>query len=129
MLKLKEVSMKRLACTKCSTQHSMGEMYGAMGMSLCSTCAEAWVDEQRQNGVTISKGTIARLVDPTICAICSSDNGEVAFDTPNGVPFCAECTERCFRYPYPAWIKASMVIVLALVITSFVHNWRFVQGY
>jgi hypothetical protein len=72
---------------------------------------------------------LKRQVDPTVCANCKTDHGATALRLLAGMPVCDPC-QNFFRHrPFPLWIKAAMVAVLALVGVSMVFNARFFQAY
>jgi hypothetical protein len=103
----------------------MNDLATAYGMILCHPCAAARVAEQP--GDDPSK-IIQNLQDPTVCAQCHRDNGIDALKTVAKVPLCEQCAQKFFP-PFPAWVKASLAVVLVLAAVELTRNWRFFQAY
>jgi hypothetical protein len=56
-----------------------------------------------------------RLLDPTICSRCKTDNGDTELRLIGGSPFCPSCAMTLYAYPFPTWLKASFAALLALL--------------
>jgi hypothetical protein len=98
-------------------------MFGIQGRTLCASCAEQFIAEHPgQRGV-------ARQVDPTVCAGCGADNGDVPHERLMGLPACAKCLQFYRHRPFPRWVKLGFAGLAALVLVSLAWNWRFFEAY
>jgi len=117
--------MRNAKCNDCGQTFSTNETIKISESILCRTCAEKLL--QTRKGVP--KEQIQRQFDPTVCANCGKDNGNLELMKLAGLPACEQCITFFRNRPYPMWIKAAMVGLAAIVVFSFIWNWRFVQAY
>lgn len=117
--------MRNTKCDNCNQTFPLNETFKITENILCGNCAEQLINSQKD----ISREQIQRQFDPTVCVNCGKDNGDTELPNMAGLPTCEQCITYFRNRPYPAWIKAAMLGLAALVIFSFVWNWRFIHGY
>ena len=78
---------------------------------------------------SIPKGSVRRHRDPTICAQCGADGGNVEFPLIAALPFCGPCGEKLRNPTIPVWLKASLAAMLLLTTVELVRNVRLFQAY
>lgn len=93
-------------------------MWQVAGASYCPSCAERVVEERGP----FSEDDVERRFDPTVCANCGHDAGDAELPRLAGLPACEACAERFRNRPFPVWIRASFVILLALLVASLVSG-------
>jgi hypothetical protein len=94
------------------------------GSEVCGTCAESIFAEEK-----IPANQVRQQIDPTICVGCGLDNGDVDLAKLGQLPVCAKCKAFFRNRPFPNWIKAALVGIIILVISSLVWNSRFILAY
>ncbi len=118
--------MKTLACEQCSQVGPMNAMFAAFDRALCESCADKEVAAQ---GKEIPAGSIARLLDPTICSRCAHDNGAADLEAVGGRPMCHECTALLRNRPFPSWLVNAAIGLVLLAALSLLRNQRYIGGY
>jgi len=104
----------------------MAMMFSVAGKQLCEPCAKSVVTAP---GAKFTRESFYKLTDPTVCAKCGQDFGDIELATVAKLPVCESC-EQALRYrPFPTWVKMSFVGVCLLAVVSFVYNWRFFAAY
>lgn len=98
----------------------MRETLAIRGKCLCESCASALLRDPAQKVIAAE---VSRLSDPTLCAFCGADNGST--DWPGPAAVCPACTERMRRRPFPVWLHAAMVSLLALAGLSVVRGGQY----
>src|SRR5262245_32875735 len=119
--------MKTLACEECSQVGSMNTMFVAFGRALCEPCADK--ELAGQGTKQIPAGSVARVIDPTICRGCARDNGSTDLETVGGRPVCHDCGELFRNRPFPPWLINAAIGLALLAVLSVVWNQRYVAGY
>jgi tetratricopeptide (TPR) repeat protein len=94
------------------------------GDVVCGLCAESIFAKE-----TIPADQVQQQIDPTICVGCGLDNGEADFVRLGQLPVCSACEALFRNRPFPNWIKAALVGMVILVISSLVWNSRFISAY
>jgi len=118
--------MREVICAACDAKVPMGEAFTVADRSLCKTCLEKFLSEP---GADQKLDGIARMLDPTVCIHCSSDQGQADWPTLAGLPTCAKCEDFFRNRPYPGWLKVSFVVFLCVAIGAFVYNLRYFRAY
>jgi hypothetical protein len=118
--------MKQMVCQGCGGTLPMNEMFTVFGRSLCETCGNQELTEARKSP---QPGDVIRQTDPTVCSQCNTDEGARELPRVAGMPVCRFCEDGLRRRPFPAWVKLSFVLLLALAVFAFVYNRRFFLGY
>jgi hypothetical protein len=118
--------MREVNCAACEAKVPMGEAFTVADRSLCKTCLEKFLSEP---GADQKLDGIARMLDPTVCIHCSSDQGREDWPTVAGLPTCAKCEDFFRNRPYPGWLKVSFAVFLCVAIGAFVYNLRYFRAY
>lgn len=105
----------------------MNDMFLVLGRKLCETCGEKLFEGRSED--EIPEGAVEPMLDPTVCAACGDDAGQLELPTVADVPLCEVCQVKLYNRPFPAWVKVAAVVVLALAGLSLKRNWRFLQAY
>jgi hypothetical protein len=117
--------MKQTQCQQCERYFPMNEPLKVADHIICRDCAKDFI-EGRQD---ITQEMIQPNLDPTVCIQCGKDNGDVSLDTMAGVPTCDQCRSFFKNRPFPTWIKMSFAALIAVVLFSFIWNFRFITAY
>lgn len=117
--------MKQTQCQQCERYFPMNETLKIADDIICKGCAREFI-ESRQN---ITQEMIQPNLDPTVCIQCGKDSGDVSLDTLAGVPTCDGCRSFFKNRPFPTWIKMSFAALIAIVLFSFIWNFRFITAY
>jgi hypothetical protein len=118
--------MKRLTCAACGTAFAMSDGFAVLNRQLCDACA------RKEAGIqagTLTEGSVAALVDPTVCKGCGRDNASVELPRVGRLPFCQQCEQTVRSRPFPEWLRIGLVALIALAIISLWWNERFIAGY
>jgi hypothetical protein len=66
------------------------------------------------------------LQDNSICGRCGAYSGDVAdYPIVGRLPLCPTCAPQVSNWPYPVWLKASVAVLLALLLVALVHGRRY----
>jgi hypothetical protein len=112
-------------CSHCGKTFSLNDIFIVADSRLCTDCAE----EFHKGHKDIPIQEFKRQQDKTVCVNCHKDNGTAEFSLMAGQPVCEECKAFFKNRPYPQWIKLAMAGLAAIVVFSFILNWRFVGAY
>lgn len=104
----------------------MNETLVVFGRGLCGPCAQNELSQHPKE--SLPADAVARQYDPTVCLNCGSDEGNVELPTVAGVPVCTACEGFLRHRPFPGWLKLSAVAMIALIVSSFIHNARFYKA-
>jgi len=96
-------------------------MWQVAGATCCQACTERVIEERGP----FREDQVERLFDPTMCAYCGHDGGDVEVPRLAGLPTCDTCAERFRKRPFPLWIRASFAALLALLVASQVVGARY----
>jgi DNA-directed RNA polymerase subunit RPC12/RpoP len=116
--------VKELTCERCGREFPSNDTLKVRESVLCKSCAESLFSEEN-----IPANQVRRQVDPTVCIGCGLDNGDADLATLGQLPVCPACEALFKNRPFPGWVKATLVGMVALVVSMLVWNWRFVQAY
>lgn len=119
-----EVAVRKVCCESCGKEYPLNETVSAFAKTYCFACADIQLKEMPPEAIT--NEAVFRQVDDTVCARCGTDNGQSQLDRLCEIPVCPACAERMRQWPFPLWIKAACILIVAGVIASTVLNWRFV---
>jgi hypothetical protein len=105
--------MRSLTCQGCGQTHRMNETFDIQGRTFCAICCEEFLREQGH----LAPVQVARQVDPTICAICGADNGDVPLRLYHHQPLCAACANPPKQSPrHPERGNAPVAAIVAIVV-------------
>ena len=107
-------------CQHCGQEFPMNETFEIDGRILCAICSEPFLSNRKDKQAS----AIKEQIDPTICLSCGLDNEDVLLPKMAGAPVCVKCESFFRNRPFPQWIKASLVGIIALVICSIAWNMR-----
>ncbi len=118
--------MKNIDCNICETKNiPLNETIKIDGNVYCSACFEAhFSDENELKGKIVEKE-----VDPTICASCNKDFGEIELKKISVYPVCEACQVDIKNKAFPTWVKGFFLGVSAIVVIGFIWNWKYYQAY
>ncbi len=111
--------MRHATCSQCGKSGPMGSYFVYGNQIYCPDCKEFLRFE------TVPGASPAALLDPTICARCGADNGNSEYQRLGALPFCQTCHSYVSAHPYPAWLKAGLFALLALLVVALVHGRRY----
>ena len=111
--------MRHLNCSSCAGEFPAGQMFAVNDVPLCEPCADRLVvDAQAKH----RNPRVVRILDPTICSRCKTDNGDTDLRLIGGVPFCPSCGAALYAYPFPMWLKASFAALVLLLAFALWHD-------
>jgi len=116
--------VKQVTCEKCEEGFQINETLKVRGDVVCGPCAESIVTSEK-----IPVDQVQQQIDPTICVGCGLDNGDADFVKLGPLPVCSTCEALFKNRPFPTWIKAALVGMVILVISTLVWNSRFIRAY
>jgi hypothetical protein len=99
--------------------------YSFKGREYCEPCVWKAARETRDRG---EPGEYVALHDHTICARCGADNGTTDFPAFGELPLCPKCAPIVTDFPYPKWLRLSLVALLALLAAALVHGRKYFQA-
>ena len=117
--------MINATCQNCKRTIPLNDTYKVEETICCADCLEQVV-KSKKTGKKLPK--FERQTDPTVCFNCRFDNGQQELGKIINLPVCKKCSDFFYNRPFPVWIKASLGIVVALVIFAFVYNFRFINS-
>jgi tetratricopeptide (TPR) repeat protein len=118
--------MKHVECSQCQkTTIPMNESIKVDGLIFCNDCAEKqFADRSLLEGKLLEND-----IDPTVCAFCSEDKGDIDLPKTSKYPICDDCAVDLKKRVMPDWVKAFFAAVVVIVIGSFIWNWKYYQAY
>jgi hypothetical protein len=117
--------MKQGICSQCGMTTTIRSFYSMNGKTYCEPCVWKASREAKDAG---QAGDYAPLADHTICARCGMDNGTSDLPVYGKLPLCSSCAPAVTDFPYPQWLKVSLVGLLALLAVSLVHGRKYFQA-
>ncbi len=118
--------MREQKCEQCGQIYGLNDMASIFGSVLCRSCGEKVLEEADQD--SINDETVFARHDPTICARCGADGGDVEYEQFLEMPICENCNDAMVHYKYPVWVKAFFVSILIIMLFSVVWNFRFFRA-
>lgn len=117
--------MTKVKCEHCGGEFGVNDTMRISGVIMCHDCAERSFADGRK----IPRDEIESPVDPTVCSNCRADNLNTPLPTVASMPVCEACESFFRNRPFPGWVMAGLVGVVALVVFSLFWNARFMRGY
>src|SRR5262249_9511036 len=97
--------------------------FSADGWTYWESCVQTAAREAKDSG---QARTFVRNVDGSVCALCGTENSSGAdFVYRKKLPFCEKCGPRVEKWPYPNWLKLSLVALVLLLIVSLVYGRKY----
>jgi hypothetical protein len=120
--------MKTVVCGQCQQTIPMNSAFQIQQNTFCESCAQSRLKETGAQAV--KQGDIIKMIDPSICTRCNTDYGSSTLSVVGGgIPVCHTCEMQMRNYPFPAWIKSTLLVLLIIAAMVFVRNLRFFSGY
>ena len=116
--------VRKIACARCQGEFQVNDTLMVRESPVCETCAESIFKEEK-----ILSNQVQRQIDPTICIGCGLDNGDTDLAMLGHLPVCPACETRFKNRPFPGWVKAALVGVVVLVVSTLAWNSRFIRAY
>lgn len=111
--------MRQASCSQCAVGGPLRNYFLYNNQIYCADCAEYLRIE------TVPGALPAALIDPTICSRCQADNGNSEFPIFGSLPLCPTCQSYVQANPYPVWLRAGLLALLALLVVALVHGRRY----
>jgi hypothetical protein len=113
-------------CGECGQPVTASNAYELDGRIHCGKCAEAALQRAKSSGQPIR---VSRYVDKSICSRCHTYIGQGSAVLESGpLRFCASCAALVEDWPYPQWLKLSLVALLILLAFSLLHGRKYFQA-
>jgi hypothetical protein len=120
--------MKTVVCEHCQQAIPMNSAFRIRQNTFCESCIKSGVTGIEAQA--LKQGDIIKMIDPSICTRCQTDYGSSTLPVlGGGIPVCHTCEEQMRNYPFPAWIKGTLLALLLIAALVFVRNLRFFSGY
>ena len=108
--------MRQATCHDCGLTTTIGSFYSFQGKTYCEPCVWKASKEAAEKG---QPSEYTSLTDNSICARCGSYSGDSKDHAVIGkLPLCGTCAPQVISWPYPQWLKASLAVVLALLLIA-----------
>lgn len=120
--------MRQVQCERCGELKFLNEAIRIGEQFVCAPCAKAFLEENP--GFAETPGAdIERMVDPTVCLRCGADNGDIELERVADLPLCPTCAAFMRRRPFPMWVKAAAVGIVAMMGWASVRSVPFFHAY
>ena len=118
--------MKYTECSSCQkTTIPITESIKIDGLLFCHACAQTTYPHE----YLLEDKVVEQQFDPTICAFCKTDYGDLELPKTTKYPICADCQVDLDQRVFPSWVKAFFAGILLIVLLAFVWNWKYYQAY
>ncbi|MCC6462524.1 MAG: hypothetical protein IT260_18800 [Saprospiraceae bacterium] len=118
--------MTPVTCPHCNTSGlATNDTVLVDGTLYCSSC----IDMIFRDPSLLEGRQVEKVLDPTVCANCGKDNGDIAFGKISTYPICPDCALAIRQRTLPLWVKGFFAFILLVVVFACYWNWRFYQGY
>ena len=114
--------MRQGTCCQCGLTTSIRSFYSLNGMTYCEPCVWKASREAKESGLP---SEYISLTDNSVCARCGVHNDTAEFPLLGKHPFCPACGPLVSSWPYPQWLKLSLVGLLALLGIALLHGRRY----
>lgn len=115
--------MRQATCCECGLTATVRSFYAMNGKTYCEPCVWKAAREAKEAGRTAS---YVALPDNSVCARCGAYSGDSA-DHPliGKLPLCGTCAPQVANWPYPAWLKIGMAVLLVLLAVALLHGRKY----
>jgi hypothetical protein len=96
--------------------------YEMDGKTYCEPCVWTKAREAKARG---ESGAYKALTDNTICARCGVDNGSSDLKLVGNLPLCPSCGGLAQNFPYPQWLKMTLLGLLLLLVAALIHDRKY----
>jgi tetratricopeptide (TPR) repeat protein len=119
---MKGKCMRYETCSICNTEKPVNEIFLIGDKLHCDKCILD--NKERYEGISG-----VRLIDKTICANCSYDNGRNDLPLLSDLPLCQKCADLFLNKKFPLWVKLFALTILVAVIFGFIYNLKFFNAF
>ena len=109
-------------CNTCGMKSHIRSFYEMDGKTYCEPCVWAKAKEAKARG---ESGEYVALSDHTICARCGLDNGTTDLQLVGNLAMCPACGGLVQSFPYPQWLKMSMVGLMLLLVAALIYDRKY----
>lgn len=115
--------MRQATCCECGLTTTLRSFYSMNGKTYCQPCVWKAAREAKNAG---QPADYVALQDNSICGRCGAYSGDAA-DHPivGKLPLCPNCATQVSNWPYPNWLKASLAVLLLLLLVALVHGRKY----
>ena len=108
--------MRQATCQTCGVTTSVNSFYSFQGKTYCEPCVWKASKDAAANG---QPAEYVSLTDNSVCARCGAYSGDTKDHPVVGkLALCETCRPQVTNWPYPQWLKASLAVVLALLVIA-----------
>jgi tetratricopeptide (TPR) repeat protein len=115
--------MRQGTCSQCDMTTSIRSFYSLNGKVYCEPCVWKAARELKEAG---QPAEYVALADNSICGRCGAYSGDTS-DHPivAKIPLCGTCAPQVMNWPYPAWLKTGLAVLLVLLVVSLMHGRKY----
>ena len=118
--------MKRTDCTICESKDiPINETIRIDGNIYCAACFDVNFSDKK----SLESRLVEKELDPTICSSCNNDFGDLELGKISRYPLCSDCEILLRNRTFPFWVKGFLAVLIIIVVSSFIWNWKFYQAY
>jgi hypothetical protein len=116
--------VRKVTCEKCEREFQVNETLKVRGSVICRSCAQSFLSKEK-----VPRNQVEQQIDPTMCIGCGLDNGDADLGKLGRLPVCPACEALFKNRLFPVWVKAALVGMVILVVSTLVWNSRFIRAY
>jgi len=115
--------MRQATCCECGLTATVRSFYSMNGKTYCEPCVWKAAREAKEAG---RPAGYVPLQDNSVCGRCGAYSGDSS-DHPivGKLPLCPNCASQVSNWPYPNWLKASLAVMLLLLVVALVHGRKY----
>ena len=118
--------MRQATCHVCGLTTTIRSFYLFQGKTYCEPCVWQASKEAGEKG---EPSEYTSLSDNSICARCGSYSGDTKdYPVIGKLPLCGTCAPQVVSWPYPQWLKASLAVVLGLLLIALATGRKYFQA-
>jgi hypothetical protein len=118
--------MGDIKCSECGQVATAANAYQLNGRLYCAKCAKSAIEYAKSSGQTVE---IVRYADKSVCSRCNAYVGESGAHLEVGnLRFCQPCATLVQDWPYPKWLKLSLVGLLLLLGIALIHGQKYFEA-
>lgn len=118
--------MRQATCCVCGLTTTVRSFYSMNGKTYCEPCVWKAAREARDAG---QPGDYVAFEDNSICRRCGAYSGDTSDHPVVGkLPLCSNCAPQVSDWPYPAWLKASLAVLLVLLMVALAHGRQYFRA-
>jgi len=112
-------------CSECARQLSPTEAFELNEKIYCGPCAEKAAQLAKTAG---QPSAVIRYRDKSLCPRCNTYIGQGGGLAVGPVRLCLPCSELVQNWPYPQWLKLSLVALLLLLVFALAHGRKYFEA-